>query len=103
MKLILPIVLGLACIGLVIALILLNQQDNTQHDADASAIVDFSNLLTTSQAQIATRDDAILTLSNRLSDSSSATLAFSNHLMDAQSTLILNMEHITNLTRQVAE
>ena len=102
MKQILSIALTLVCVLLVVALIVTKHGDNAQHDNDTGAIADFSNQVISAQSQIATRDAAILTFSNSLSESQSASLALSNQLTEAQSTIALSAEQITNLNLQVA-
>jgi uncharacterized protein YlxW (UPF0749 family) len=97
------IALALACIVLVIVLAVMWSSDNTQHESDAGAIVDFSNRLDTAQAQVAAGNETILTLSNRLDESQSASLTFSNQLIAASSTIAIDAEQITNLNQQVAE
>ncbi|MGB7768005.1 MAG: hypothetical protein WBN22_04025 [Verrucomicrobiia bacterium] len=103
MKHYLPIVLALACAGLVISLIVIKRGDKAQHENDAGAIADFSNRLDSAQIQIAFCNGTMLTLSNRLDDSRSASLTFSNQLIEAESNIVLGAEQITNLNRQVAE
>lgn len=103
MKQFLPTVLALVCVVLVIALIVIKNGDNTQHENDAASIADFSNQVISAQSQITTRDATILTFSNNLTESQSALLESSNHLMDAESTITQDSEQITNLSRQVAE
>jgi chromosome segregation ATPase len=102
MKLLLPIVLALACIALGISLYLTKQDDTAQHENDTSAIADFSNQVTSAQSQITLRNATILTFSNSLDEAHAATLVFSNHLLEAQSTIDSGQEQITNLNRQVA-
>src|SRR5664279_1860953 len=103
MKYYLPMVLAIACAGLVISLIVIKRGDNAQHETDAGATADLSNRLDSAQIQIAFCNGTMLTLSNRLDESQSATLTFSNQLMKAQSTLDLAAEQVTNLIRQFAE
>jgi hypothetical protein len=102
MKLYLPIVLAIACAGLLISIIVMKRGDDAQHETDAGAIADFSNQLDSAQIQVAFGKGTILTLSNSLDASQSAALTFSNQLNDAESNIALNTEQITNLTRQLA-
>jgi chromosome segregation ATPase len=95
--------LSLICTVLVVVLILMKHGDDAQHENDAAAIGDFSNQLTSAQAQIAGCNEMILTLSNSLDQSQSATLTFSNQLAEAQANVLLDSDQITNLNRQVAE
>jgi chromosome segregation ATPase len=103
MKQYLSTVLSLACTVLVVSLFVMKRGDNAQHENDAGAIADFSNQLTSAQAQIAIGNGTILTLSNSLDETRSASLTFSNHLLEAESAIVLGTEQITNLSRQVAE
>lgn len=103
MKWLLPLALALAGIALAISLYLTQQGDAAQHQNDTSAIADYSNQVTSAQAQIAVRNAALLTCSNSLDEAHSAALVLSNHLLDAQSTIDSGKEEIANLTRQVAE
>lgn len=103
MKLLLPIALGLTALVLAIVLITTKQGDNAQHQADASAIDDYSNKLASAELKVAIREGSMLTFSNRLDESLSTSLALSNQLAEAQSNLLLGAEQITNLNRQVAE
>jgi chromosome segregation ATPase len=93
---------ALVCIVLVISLILTKRSDDAQHDNDAGALAGCSNQLTLAQAQITGCNEMLLALSNRLDESLSASSASSNQLMEAESNLVLDIEQITNLTRQVA-
>jgi chromosome segregation ATPase len=102
MKLYLPIVLALACAGLVVSIVVMKRGDEAQHETDAGAIADYSNQLDSAQIQVAFGKGTMLTLSNRLDESQSAALTFSNQLNDAESNVALDTEQITNLTRQLA-
>ena len=62
-----------------------------------------SNQLTSAQAQMATCNGTILTLSNSLDESRSASLTFSNHLVEIESTIALETGQVTNLIRLIAE
>jgi hypothetical protein len=103
MKQYLSTVLALVCTVLVISLIVTKRGDEARHENDAGAIADFSNQLTSAQAQIAAGNGMILVFSNRLDESRSAALTFSNHLIEAESAMVLYTEQVTNLNRQVAE
>lgn len=103
MKEYLTTVLILACAALVAILFVIKGGDNTQHEKDASVIVDFSNRLDSAQTQLTSCNGTILTLSNSLNESRSASLAFSNQLTAAKSTAALDADQITNLSRQVAQ
>lgn len=94
--------LGLVCVVLIIALVVIKSQDNAQHQTDTGSIADFSNQLDTAQSQIAVDQGTIDVFSNNLTQSQSAATTFSNQLNDAQSTVALDAEQITNLTGQLA-
>ncbi|HEV2437435.1 MAG TPA: hypothetical protein VG077_15695 [Verrucomicrobiae bacterium] len=93
---------ALVCIVLVISLVMVKRSDDAQHDNDAGALAGCSNQLTLAQAQITGCNEMLIALSNRLDESVSASWASSNRLMEAESNLVLDIEQITNLTRQVA-
>ena len=83
MKLILPIILALACIALALALYTTNKDDTAQHETDAGAIADYSNKLASAEMKVALREGTLLTFSNRVEESLSGALVFSNQLMEA--------------------
>ena len=66
MKHYLPIVLALACAGLVVSIVVMKRGDDAQHETDAGAIADYSNQLDSAQIQVAFGKGTMLTLSNRL-------------------------------------
>jgi uncharacterized coiled-coil protein SlyX len=103
MKYLLSVVLGFACVAMIIALIGVKRGDDVQHESDAGTLVDISNRLDSAQSQVALGKETMLTLSNRLVESQSESLTFSNRLTEAEATIGLNGEQITNLNRQVAE
>jgi chromosome segregation ATPase len=103
MKLILPIILGLVCIGLVAWLIATKKAGDAQYASDVAAFTDVSNRLSSAQDTITLRESTLLTFSNSLNDSQSALLDFSNQLAGAQATITLNGQQITNLTLQLAQ
>ena len=86
MKQYLPTVLALACTVLVVSLVVMKRGDNAQHENDTGTMAGLSNQLTSAQAQMATCNGTILTLSNSLDESRSASLTFSNHLVEIEST-----------------
>jgi len=103
MKLILPIALALACIGLALALYMTNKDDTAQHETDTGAIADYSNKLASAEMKVAIREGTMLTFSNRVEESLSGALVFSNQLMEAQAAIARGGEQMTNLSRQIAE
>ena len=103
MKQYLPTVLALACTVLVVSLVVMKRGDNAQHENDTGTMAGLSNQLTSAQAQMATCNGTILTLSNSLDESRSASLTFSNHLVEIESTIALETGQVTNLIRLIAE
>lgn len=99
----LSIILGLVCVGLVIALVTTKQGDNAQHTADLAAITDFSNQLDAAQTVVSVDTGTLMILSNSVDQYRSASLTSSNQLLQAQSTIAQDSEQITNLTQQVAD
>ncbi|HEY1660792.1 MAG TPA: hypothetical protein VGI03_00085 [Verrucomicrobiae bacterium] len=102
MKQYLSIGFGLVCVGLIIAVVVIKSQDNTQHQTDTGAITDFSNQLDSAKTQIAIDEGSLAVFSNNLAQSQSTSTTFSNQLNDAQSTITVDAEQITNLTGQIA-
>jgi len=103
MKYLLPVILGLACVVLMVSLIQTKRGDDAQHESDAGAVVDVSNRLDSAQSLVAQGKEMMLTLSNRLAECQSESLTFSNRLTEAEATIGLNGEQMTNLNRQLAE
>jgi chromosome segregation ATPase len=103
MKLILPILLALVCLGLGFAWYSTKQADQAQQQQDASAIADLSNQLTSAQSRIASGNATIETFSNHLDEARSSTAAFSNQLAAAQSDLDAGKQQIATLNQQVAD
>ncbi|MBU6410199.1 MAG: hypothetical protein KGR98_07410 [Verrucomicrobia bacterium] len=95
--------LGLLCVALVIALVVIKNGDNALQQVDAGTIADYSNRLDSAQTELAIREGGILTLSNSLDQSQSAWLALSNQLTAARSSVAIEAEQITNLNHQVAQ
>jgi hypothetical protein len=100
MKLFLPITLGVVCIALAVFLHKTQKDDAARHDEDVSSIVSYSNRLDAAETQLNTRDQVILTLSNRLNECSSASLALSHQLAEARGTVQNQSGQITNLNQQ---
>lgn len=103
MKLILPIVLALACAALLVALFLTKKNDRAQFDSDIAAFTDCSNMLVAVQGQVVNQNATITTFSNSLNDCQTALLTTSNSLVAAQSAVALDSDQITSLTQQVAQ
>jgi chromosome segregation ATPase len=102
MKSYLTIVLAIVSVVLIIVLYTTKQGDTTQITADAAAIGDLSNQLSSAQSQLAANSDALITLSNSLTASASGSLTLSNALADSQSVVAHDGEQITNLQTQVS-
>lgn len=104
MKYVLSIVLGVACLGLVIALVSAKRSEQAQQENDAGIITDFSNQLSSAQTELDVRQGKLLTLSNSLDESLSNTLAVSNRLTGALSAMASEKEQqSTNLNQRVAQ
>ena len=102
MKSLLSIILGIVCIALIVALFMTKQGDNTQIGADAAAIVDLSNQLSSAQSQLAANSGTITTFSNSLNECQSGSLTISNQLATSQAAVTRDGEQITKLQTQLA-
>ena len=98
MKSYLPTVLALVSAVLLIALIVSKHSDNTQMEADAASITDFSNRLDTAYSLITANQGTMLSLSNNLADCTSASVTLSNQFT---ATIAAQTEQITKLNGQV--
>jgi chromosome segregation ATPase len=103
MKYYLSIILGVACLVLVIALVATKRNQHDQHENDTGVIGDYSNQLSSAQAELEVRQGRILTVSNSLEESLSNSSALSNQMTGTLSALALEKEQSTNLNRRVAE
>lgn len=101
-KSLVTIILLVACIGLAIALIAVNNHANKQITSTANTIVNFSNQLSDAHDQIVSLSQVNIVLSNSLSASQQTSSALSNQLNDAQVNIAKANEQITNLDDQVA-
>ena len=105
MKQLPSIILGLVCLGLVVYLYVTKQNNDAQHEKDAEAITNSSNLLSSCQMEVAASKENALTLSNSLESCQSTSLRFSNDLVEAKSALATTKEgldqQITDLNRQI--
>jgi predicted nucleic acid-binding Zn-ribbon protein len=103
-KHLLTVILGLLCLGLAIALFASKRDNDAQHEKDAETINSASNLLSSSQSEVAGFKGNVTTLSNRLETSQSTSLTFSNQLIEAKSALATAKEaserQITDLNRR---
>jgi DNA repair exonuclease SbcCD ATPase subunit len=108
------IILVVACVGLVIALLVLKKQADDEQKKDADAMLDFSNQLTTATANLddlrqvnlmltndlATTRQQILSLSNSFNETSNALNDAKSLLQNAQSQITNLNDHITDLQAQ---
>ena len=104
MKYLLSVILGLACLGLAIALFSSKRDSDAQHEKDAETISSASNLLSSAWKEVAAIKGNVLTLSNQLETSQTTSLTYSNQLIEAKSTLATTKEgferQITDLKQQ---
>jgi predicted nucleic acid-binding Zn-ribbon protein len=107
MKHLSTVILGLLCLGLAVSLFVSKRNNDAQHEKDAETITSVSNLLASSQTEVAASKGEVITLSNRLETCQSASLAFSNEVIEAKSTLATAKEslerQITDLNRQITQ
>ena len=105
MKHLLTVILGLLGLGLAVSLFVSKRNNDTQHEKDAEAITSASNLLSSSQSEVAAFKGKVITLSNQLETCQSTSLTFSNELVEAKSALTTAKEgldrQITELNRQI--
>ena len=85
MKHLLPVILGLLCVGLAIALFGSKRDNDAQHEKDAETITSASNILSSAWKEVAAIKVNVSTLSNQLETSQSTSLTFSNQLIEAKS------------------
>jgi len=102
MKLYIIIALAVVSVALAVVLFQTRQNDTARFTADATSLTDCSNRLDAAQAQIASRDNSIYSLSNNLAECSAASVTLSNQLADAQSSLAAKSDQITALNQQLA-
>ena len=104
MKHLLSVILGLLCLGLAIALFASKRDNDAQQERYAETITTASNLLSSSEKEVAAFRGKAITLSNQLETSQSTSLTFSNQLIEAKSALATTKEgferQITDLNRQ---
>jgi len=107
MKYLLPVILGLLCAGLAIALFSSKRDNEAQHAEDAKTITSTSNMLSTAWKEVAAIRGNVSTLSNRFETLQSTTLTISNQVIEAQSALATAKEaserQITELKAQSAQ
>jgi chromosome segregation ATPase len=100
MKYLLPLILGLFCLGLAIALFSSKRDNEAQQERYAETITTASNLLVSAEKEVAAFKGNVITLSNRLETSQSTSLTFSNQLIESQSALATTKE---GFDRQIAD
>src|SRR5215467_9304755 len=105
MKHLSTVILGLLCLGLAVFLFVSKGNNDAQHEKDAETITSTSNLLSSSQTEVAAFKGNVITLSNQLETCESTSLTFSNELIEAKSALAVAKEgldrQITDLNRQI--
>ena len=105
MKHLSTVILGLLCVGLAVFLFVSKRNYDAQHEKDAEAITSASNLLSSSQAEVATFKGQVITLSKRIETCQSTSLTYSNEWVEAQSALATAKEglerQITDLNQQI--
>jgi chromosome segregation ATPase len=100
MKYLLNALLGLLCLGLAVSLFVNKRDNDAQHERDAEAITTASNLLSSSQTEVAAFKGEANALSNRFETCQSTSLTFSNELIEAKSALATAKE---SSERQIAD
>jgi predicted nucleic acid-binding Zn-ribbon protein len=107
MKYLLPVILGLLCAGLAIALFSSKRDSEEQRAKDAETITSTSNMLSTAWKEVAAIRGNVSTLSNQFETFQSTALTLSNQVIDAQSALATAKEaserQITDLKAQSAQ
>jgi chromosome segregation ATPase len=110
-------ILAVACLGLAVALVVLNHQADAQQKDSASKILDFSNQIVEATAHIRDLDQANLNFSNDLAASrqvslslSNLSLSLSNQLVETSGTLASTaaslqsaQQQITNLNERISD
>jgi predicted nucleic acid-binding Zn-ribbon protein len=100
MKHLLTVILGLLCLGLAIALFTSKRDNDAQQERYAETITTASNLLSSSEKEVAAFKGNVITLSNRLETCQSTSSTFSNELIEAKSALATAKEA---LERQITD
>ena len=107
MKHLFSVILGLLCLGLAVSLFVSKRNNDAQHEQDAAAITSASNLLSSSQMEVAGFKGKVITLSNQLEACQSTSLTLSNELVEAKSALTSAKEgldrQISDLNRQITQ
>jgi chromosome segregation ATPase len=99
------VILGLLCLGLVVALFVSKRNNDAQNEKDAETITTASNLLSSAQTEVTDVKGKVLTLSNQLETCQSTSLTFSNGLIEAKSAMATAKEgferQLTDLNQQI--
>jgi chromosome segregation ATPase len=99
------VILGLLCLGLAVSLFMAKRNNDAQLEKDADTMTSVSNLLSSSQTEVAALKGKVITFSNQLEACQSTSLTFSNQLIESKSALATDKEglerQITELNRQV--
>lgn len=97
------IILLIACAGLAVALIVINNAHKASETTNTNTILDFSNQLTTARDQITGLSQVNLVLTNDLATSRKDAETLSNQLSDSQMTAAAQQQQLIELTNQLAE
>jgi len=96
------VILGVMCLGLVIALIAIRKQADDSHKKDADAILDFSNQLTTANANLDDLRQVNLMLTNDLDSTRQTAVSLSNNLTETVGTLTETKASLQSAQDQVS-
>src|SRR5947207_14271907 len=97
------VILLVACAGLAVALIVLNNTHKAREASSVSTILDFSNQLTTARDQITGLSQVNLVLTNDLAASRQQSETLSNQLAGTQQTVTQDQQQLVDLTTQSAQ
>ena len=97
------VILIVACVGLIIALLLVKKQADDTRKKDADAILDFSNQLTTATVNLDDLRQVNLMLTNDLATTHQEMLSLSNSFNDTKSLLQNAQSQITNLNDHITD
>src|SRR4051812_49054293 len=107
-KTIVTVILLVACIGLAVALVVVNSRQTNRERQDNETIATFSNQLSAAQDQINGLNQVNVVLTNDLETTRTTSSSLSNELdqarvaiNQAQQQATLAQEQVTNLARQV--
>lgn len=97
------IILLIACAGLAVALIVVNNTHKAHEATSQNTILDFSNQLTTARDQITGLSQVNLMLTNDLASSRQQSETLSNQLAGSQQTVAQDQQQLIDLTNQLAQ